>query len=67
MHRHSISMLKSQCSLQDGCPAAKKHHSMIQGTQYEECDLNEEEDATFFVITNTNDIPQKVCKLKIDK
>lgn len=47
-------------SLQDALPAAKRHHPCVQSTQYEECDINEGEDATFFVITQTSDILQKV-------
>ena len=46
--------------IQDSLPAAKRHHSLVEGTDYEECDQVEEEDATLFVITRNGDISQKV-------
>ena len=50
----------SLCYIQDSLPAAKRHHSLVEGTDYEECDQVEEEDATLFVITCNGDISQKV-------
>ena len=47
-------------NFQGSSPAAKRHHPLVQGAYYEECDLTEEEDATFFVIAHTNVISQKV-------
>lgn len=49
--------------LQDASPAAKRHHSAVQSAYYEECDLNEDEDATFYILTHTNDLPKKVLPL----
>lgn len=62
---HFLTLAVKHCighfeSLQDASPAAKRHHPAVQSPHYEECDLNEDEDATFFVLTHTNDIPKKV-------
>ena len=48
------------CPLQDSSPAAKRHHPLVPGAYYEECDMNDDEDATFFVISHTSDISRKV-------
>ena len=39
--------------------AAANHHSLVQGMFYEECDVSDE-DATFFIFTNTTPEPQRV-------
>ena len=45
---------------QDGTPAAKRHHPLMQ-TTYEECDqLLEEEDATLYIISESGHISAKV-------
>jgi hypothetical protein len=45
---------------EDSSPAAKRHHPLVQSAYYEECDMNDDEDATVFVISHTSDISQKV-------
>lgn len=64
---HFVTLAVKYCiahfeSLQDASPAAKRHHPSVQSAYYEECDLNEDEDATFFVLTHT-DITKKVLTL----